>query len=128
MAVDESKRTLLSYWWVLPVVGTAGAFGYMANYARRVTYDKSAPGPPNYQPGPRQAIARLGDFKGPYSFREFLYRKTPCLVMELPAPTPTSVTVGAAFCGLLAAVHPPGMSGQSGGGHRGAGPHLQLPR
>ena len=94
MAVDESKRTLLSYWWVLPVVGTAGAFGYMANYARRVTYDKSAPGPPNYEPGPQQAIARLGDFKGLYSFHEFLYRKTPCLVMELPAPTPTSVTVG----------------------------------
>ena len=24
MAVDESRRTLLSYWWVLPVAGTAG--------------------------------------------------------------------------------------------------------
>ena len=92
MAVDESKRTLLSYWWVLPVAGTVGAFGYMANYARRVTLDKHAPGPPNFRPGPRQAVAKLTELKGPYSFREFQYQKTPCLVMELPAPTPTSVT------------------------------------
>lgn len=94
MAVDESKRTLLSYWWVLPVAGTAGAFAYMANYARRVTLDKHAPGPPNFQPGPRQAVAKLSELQGPYSFREFQYQRTPCLVMELPQPTPTGVTVG----------------------------------
>ena len=93
MAVDESRRTLLSYWWVLPVAGTVGAFGYMANYARRVTFDKRAPGPPGFRSGARQAVARLGELSGPYSFRAFTYDKTPCLVMELPTPTATSVSV-----------------------------------
>lgn len=94
MAVDQSKRTLLSYWWVLPVAGTVGAFGYMANYARRVTFSKTVPDQPRYQSGPKQRVAALSDLRGPYSFKEFTYQKTPCLLMELPQPTPTSLSIG----------------------------------
>lgn len=94
MAVDESKRTLLSYWWVLPVAGTLGTFGYMANYARRVTVDKRHPGEPRFEPGPRQAVAALADFGGAYTFREFTYQNTPCIAVELPEPNAASVTAG----------------------------------
>ena len=93
MAVDESRRTLLSYWWVLPVAGTAGAFAYMANYARRVTLDKRAPGAPAFVRGQRVRVAALTELSPPLSEREFVYEGRPCLLLELPEAGPGSLSV-----------------------------------
>lgn len=93
MATDESKRTFLSYWWVLPVAGTLSAFGYMARYAAKVTFGKHAVGAPKFVARPRQQAAKLADLNGPYSTVDFVLGDTPCVVVELPKATPDSLAV-----------------------------------
>ena len=46
-----SRRQLLERWWVVPVAGTLGAFGYMGWYASQVTFGKREAGEPEFQPG-----------------------------------------------------------------------------
>ncbi|MFC6659020.1 hypothetical protein [Deinococcus multiflagellatus] len=48
-----TRRAVLERWWVLPVAGTAGAFGYMGFYATRVLRGKNEAGPPPLSQGPR---------------------------------------------------------------------------
>lgn len=95
MATDESRRTLLGYWWTLPVAGTLGAFAYMTQYARRVTFGKVTPGPTAYRGTPRVRVAALSAFRGPYSAVTFTAGGVACVAVELPQATPSSVQVGA---------------------------------
>lgn len=92
MNIDQSKRTLLSYWWTLPVLGTVGAFGYMGYYARQVTFGKHQPSTPDYHEKKPLALVPISELQGPYSMHEFTFAQTPCVLLELPAASPSSLT------------------------------------
>lgn len=91
---QPTRREILGYWWVLPVAGTLGAFVYMGNYARKVTFGKHKVGPPRFQPRAEQRVAPLAAFKGPYSSVDFTLGQTPCIALQLPQATPHSLGVG----------------------------------
>ena len=52
-----TRRALLERWWLLPVAGTVGTFGYMGWYATRVTLGKRTPGEPAFGAAPPQRVA-----------------------------------------------------------------------
>ena len=52
-----SRRRLLERWWVVPVAGTLGAFGYMGWYASRVTLGKREAGEPEFEAGDAVRVA-----------------------------------------------------------------------
>lgn len=89
-----SRRRLLEHWWVLPVLGTVGAFAGLGLYARNVTFGKRGPGPPAYRPGPALRVAAPGELGGPFDTLEFAYAGTPCVLVELPQESPTSTHAG----------------------------------
>ncbi len=100
-----TRRQLLESWWVLPVAGTLGTLGYMADYAYRLTFDKRNPGPPHYLPGPDLALVPAAALGSEYAFYEFSYRQgrvvTPCILMRIPIATPTSLNLkGEHFAGF----------------------------
>lgn len=88
-----SRRRLLEHWWVLPVLGTVGAFAGMGLYARRVTFGKREPGPPAYRAGEPLRVAAPEDLAGPYDTLEFAYAGTPCILVELPQASETALAV-----------------------------------
>lgn len=92
--IDHSRRTLLSYWWLLPILGTVGTFGYMAHYARTVTFGKTQPAAPRYQSGPRQKLLAAAQLTGPNSAHEFEYLGTPCILLEIAQSTSSSLSLG----------------------------------
>ena len=92
-----SRRKLLEYWWTLPVGATFGVLGWMGLRAYRITFGKKIPGEAKFVPGYSQKIAPLSSFRADYQAVEFVYtlgtRKTPAIVLRLPQPTRSSVTV-----------------------------------
>ncbi len=81
-----SRRELLERWWVLPVAGTLGAFGYMGWYARRVTVGKRQVGAPHFQDGPAQRLAGASELKTDWAEKTFQYAGRPCTLLRLPRP------------------------------------------
>lgn len=90
------RRALLEYWWVLPVGATLGAFGFMIDYAGRVTLDKRKAGPTNYVVKPEERVAAVADFPAPFVMRDFSFAGTSCVLVRLERPTAHSLTVGEA--------------------------------
>ncbi|GAA5512979.1 hypothetical protein Dcar01_01703 [Deinococcus carri] len=90
-----SRRALLERWWVLPVAGTLGAFGYMGWYASRVTFGKRKVGEPDFQPGEAVRVAGFGAFRpGVWTAVPFTYAGRPCLALSVPQPVPGGLTLG----------------------------------
>lgn len=90
------RRTLLEYWWVLPVGATVGAFGFMIDYAGRITLDKRKAGAPRYQVKPAERVASVADFEAPFDMRDFSFAGTSCVLVRLEKPTAHSLTVDGA--------------------------------
>ncbi|GGK93392.1 Rieske 2Fe-2S domain-containing protein [Deinococcus radiotolerans] len=86
-----TRRALLERWWLLPVAGTLGTFGYMGWYASRVTLGKRAPGTPAFQDAPAQRVAALEDLQATWAEVTFTYAGRPCTLLRLPSPTPGSL-------------------------------------
>ncbi|UBV43441.1 Rieske 2Fe-2S domain-containing protein [Deinococcus taeanensis] len=89
-----TRRALLDRWWLLPVAGTAGAFGYMGWYATRVTYGKRQPGEAQFQTAAPQHVADLAALRDAWSERTFTYAGRPCTVMRVPRAVPGGLTAG----------------------------------
>lgn len=79
-----TRRQVLERWWMLPVAGTAGAFGYMTWYAAKVTFGKKKVGEPNFVNGPAQKIAALSALPEEWSEVEFFYDSRPCTLLRVP--------------------------------------------
>lgn len=88
-----TRRALLERWWLLPVAGTVGTFGYMGWYASRVTFAKRAPGAPAFQDAAPQRLAALTQLGTDWAEVAFTYAGRPCTLLRLPAPTRGSVEV-----------------------------------
>lgn len=89
-----TRRALLERWWLLPVAGTVGTFGYMGWYASRVTFAKRTPGAPAFQDAAPQRLAALTQLGTDWAEVTFTYAGRPCTLLRLPAPTRGSVEVG----------------------------------
>lgn len=81
-----SRRSLLSYWWTLPVAGTLGTFGWLGLRAGRILTRKEKPGEPEFVAGPTQRIAQLSDFPAVWGSLEFSYQGTPAVLLRVPQP------------------------------------------
>lgn len=89
-----SRRALLERWWVLPVAGTLGAFGYMGWYATRVTFGKARVGEPEFQPGEPLRVAPRSALGKDWEEVHFTYAGRPCTLLRLPAAVPGGLSVG----------------------------------
>jgi arsenite oxidase small subunit len=89
-----SRRALLERWWVVPVAGTLGAFGYMGWYASRVTFGKRGAGAPDFGAGEAVRVAGVGDFGRVWAEVQFGYAGRPCVALRVPEPVPGGLSVG----------------------------------
>ncbi|GMA16391.1 ubiquinol-cytochrome c reductase iron-sulfur subunit [Deinococcus metallilatus] len=92
--MNLSRRDLLERWWVLPVAGTLGAFGYMGWYATHVTFGKEGVGAPNFQPGEPVRVAARSALEKDWAEVQFTYANRPCTLLRLPQPVPGGLSVG----------------------------------
>ncbi|GHF33076.1 Rieske Fe-S protein [Deinococcus metalli] len=83
-----TRRDVLERWWLLPVAGTLGTFGYLGWYAARVTFRKEGAGPPAFQGAAPLAIAPLTDVAGEWTERTFTYAGRPCTLLRVPQAVP----------------------------------------
>lgn len=81
-----TRRELLERWWVLPVAGTLGAFGFMGWYAARVTFGKERVSEPNFGPGPARRVAARAELNADWAEVHFTYADRPCTLLRLPEP------------------------------------------
>lgn len=84
--MNLTRRKLLENWWVLPVAGTLGAFGYMGWYASRVTFGKHQVGAPRFEGAAAQSLAALSDLKDDWADLNFDYAGRPCTLLRVPRP------------------------------------------
>ncbi|WP_221090586.1 Rieske (2Fe-2S) protein [Deinococcus aquaedulcis] len=89
-----TRRAVLERWWVLPVAGTAGAFGYMGFYATRVLRGKSEAGPPAFEPAPAQQVVPLSALKTLWAEHLFTYAGRPCTLLRVPRPVAGGLSAG----------------------------------
>jgi arsenite oxidase small subunit len=89
-----SRRALLERWWVLPVAGTVGAFGYMGWYGSRVLLGKQRAGAPEFVAGTPQRVAALSQLGQDWAEVNFTYDKRPCTVLRIPRTVPGGLSVG----------------------------------
>lgn len=94
--MNLSRRALLERWWVLPVAGTLGAFGYMGWYATHVTFGKERVHAPNFQPGEPLRVATRSALAQDWAEVPFTYAGRPCLLLRLPRSVPGGLSVGGA--------------------------------
>lgn len=92
--VKVTRRQVLERWWMLPVAGTAGAFGFMGWYAARVTFGKQKAGAPEFVSGPAQKLAALSDLPEDWSEVEFFYDNRPCTLLRVPRSVAGGVQAG----------------------------------
>ncbi|WP_102125116.1 Rieske 2Fe-2S domain-containing protein [Deinococcus planocerae] len=91
-----TRRGLLERWWVVPVAGTLGAFGYMGWYASRVTFGKEGAGEPDFQPGETVRVASRAELEGEWAEVNFTYAGRPCVLLRVPEPVPGGLSADGA--------------------------------
>ena len=79
-----TRRAVLERWWMLPVAGTLGTFGYLGWYATRVTFRKEGAGPPEFAAQTPQVIGTLADLPAEWAERPFTYAGRPCTLLRVP--------------------------------------------
>ena len=89
-----SRRELLERWWVLPVAGTLGAFGYMGWYASRVTFGKTRAGAARFEGAPAQRLSAISALSKEWAELNFQYAGRPCTLLRLPQPVEGGLSVG----------------------------------
>lgn len=89
-----SRRSLLEHWWVLPVAGTLGAFGYMGWYATRITLGKHKAGAPQFEASASQKIVSLEQMSPEWAEVNFTYAGRPCVLLHVPEPVAGGLSVG----------------------------------
>ncbi|THF71900.1 ubiquinol-cytochrome c reductase iron-sulfur subunit [Deinococcus sp. Arct2-2] len=89
-----SRRALLARWWVLPVAGTVGAFGYMGWYGSRVLLGKQRAGAPQFVSGQPQRVAAISELAQDWAEVNFTYDKRPCTVLRIPRAVPGGLNLG----------------------------------
>lgn len=89
-----NRRDLLERWWVLPVAGTLGTFGYMGWYASRVTFGKQKAGAPNFGAGEVLRVAGLEKFGADWAEVTFTYGGRPCVALRVPEAVEGGLSVG----------------------------------
>lgn len=91
-----SRREVLERWWVLPVAGTLGAFGYMGWYASRVTFGKREAGAPNFGAGAAVRVASLERLAQEWAEVPFTYAGRPCVALRVPRAVEGGLSVAGA--------------------------------
>lgn len=89
-----NRRQLLEKWWIIPVAGTLGTFGYMGWYASRITFGRKKAGLPQFQTSSVQRIAALADFKEEWAEVHFSYDHRPCTVLRIPQAVEGGLSAG----------------------------------
>lgn len=87
-----SRRSLLGYWWALPVAGTVGIFGWMGLRAGRILTTKTEAGIPEFTEGPPELITSLDALPNVWDSLEFVYQGTPAVLLHIPTATLGSVS------------------------------------
>lgn len=91
-----TRRALLERWWVLPVAGTLGTFGYLGYYATRVLRGRRGVGAEAFVAGPAARVAARSDLAEVWAERTFSYGGRPCTLLRLPGPVAGGLSVGGA--------------------------------
>lgn len=92
--MSVTRRKLLENWWVLPVTGTLGAFGYMGWYAARVTFGKRQAAAPGFQATAPKRVASLSQVAQDWAEVNFEYAGRPCVLLRVPQPVEGGLSVG----------------------------------
>jgi arsenite oxidase small subunit len=81
-----SRRNLLEYWWIAPVLGAGGFFTWFGIRSYRILLGKNPPGTPSFQPGNKFKIARVTELQKPGDAKAFDYPiKIGSSVQSMPA-------------------------------------------
>lgn len=96
---SPARRRLLEFWWTVPVAATLGAFGWVGNYAWRVTFGKRRAGQAAFQDRPRQRVVAASALREDFATHDFGFAGTPCVLMRLPAGTPDNLSAGGVVVG-----------------------------
>ena len=97
-----SRRNILEYWWLAPVVATAAFFGWFGIRSYNILLGKSAPGPATFNPGSRIRVGSIAEFAKVWASKELDYPvklgssvgKTPVLVIRTTQAQAGGITVG----------------------------------
>jgi arsenite oxidase small subunit len=97
-----SRRNLLEYWWVAPVLGAGGFFAWFGIRSYRILLGKTPPGTPNFQAGDKHQIARVSDLQKPGDAKQFDYpvkigtssQSLPAILVRVSKPQPGGLSLG----------------------------------
>ncbi|MFC6590985.1 c-type cytochrome [Deinococcus lacus] len=89
-----ARRTLLEYWWLLPVAGTLGTFGAMGLYAARIHRGQARSKEVLFRPQPPVRITLISELAQVWSQAEFSCGGQPCLLVRTPAPVAGGLSQG----------------------------------
>ncbi|MFC3834655.1 MULTISPECIES: ubiquinol-cytochrome c reductase iron-sulfur subunit [Deinococcus] len=79
-----TRRHVLERWWMLPVAGTLGAFGYLGWYGARVTFGRERAGSPDFESHPPRRVASVAALSAEWSEQTFTYAGRPCTLLRVP--------------------------------------------
>jgi arsenite oxidase small subunit len=87
-----SRRNLLEYWWVIPVTGAAGFFGWFGLRAFSIRFTKPMPGQPQFIASQSHFVGDLGALAKVWDTIEFEYPHqlgsrmvaTPSILIRVP--------------------------------------------
>jgi arsenite oxidase small subunit len=90
-----TRRNVLEYWWLAPIVGVAGFFGWLGIRSWNILIGKPAPSnTPKFVKGEPLAVARGEDFAELWDAKEFRFGAVPAIVVRVKDPQPGGISVG----------------------------------
>jgi Rieske Fe-S protein len=97
-----SRRNLLEYWWVAPVLGAGGFFAWFGIRSYRILLGKTPPGTPNFHAGSKFRVARVTDLQKPGDAKQFDYpvkigtssQSMPAILIQVSKPQPGGLSQG----------------------------------
>jgi Rieske Fe-S protein len=101
-AAKISRRSILEYWWTLPVAVTAGFFGWFGMRSYGILFGKPQVTAPNFRSGRKAAVAQLQDFSTIWTARPFKFQQTvgasivqtPCILVRTRSAQVGGLSVG----------------------------------
>jgi arsenite oxidase small subunit len=97
-----SRRNLLEYWWVAPVLGAGGFFAWFGIRSYRILLGKTPPGTPNFQAGNKFRVARVTELQKPGDAGPSDYpvnigssvQTLPAILIRVSKPQPGGLSLG----------------------------------
>jgi arsenite oxidase small subunit len=99
---DVTRRKVLEYWWLAPIAGVLGFFGWLTMRSWNILIGKPAPSnTPKFTKLERVNVARVDEFPELWSAKEIKIGSTPAIVVRVKEAQPGGLSVSSShFIGL----------------------------